>query len=141
MGGARFLFIFFIAVSLFAGISAWAGGRSWTVPERKARLANPFPATDQSIALGKEIYQHECLSCHGTLGKGDGPGAREFSEPVPDLSNPNMRTQSDGTLFWKTTVGRRPMPSYKNLLTDEQRWRVVQYMRTLVKTGESKTNE
>ena len=39
--------------------------------------------------------------------------------------------QTDGNLFWKITNGKAPMASYEELLTDNQRWKVVNYIREL----------
>jgi mono/diheme cytochrome c family protein len=88
-------------------------------------------AADQgSLAAGKLIYQHECLVCHGTKGKGNGPAAIALERRPGDLSMPMMWEHSDGALFWKITEGRPPMPSFKKLLTDHDRWQVVNYIRT-----------
>jgi len=37
---------------------------------------------------------------------------------------------TDGELFWKISEGRRPMPEFKKRLTEEQRWQLVNYVRT-----------
>ena len=111
----------------------------WKVPERAARKKNPFPADEKSIAAGKVVYIKECLSCHGATGKGDGPAAKDLQKSPGDLSNPKMWEQSDGALFWKITTGKTPMPTYEKLLTEEQRWHVVNYSRTLApRPGEKK---
>ena len=85
--------------------------------------------------MGKGVYGRECLSCHGKTGKGDGPEAKDLEKELPNLRVPEMWNQTDGALFWKTTIGRRPMPGYRKLLTDEERWHVVNYMRTLAPRG------
>jgi len=103
----------------------------WKVSPRRARKKNPIPSDARSIATGKVIYAKECLACHGATGKGDGPSAADLEVHPGDLSAPSMWQQSDGALFWKITQGRAPMPSYKKLLGDEQRWHVVNYVRTL----------
>lgn len=101
----------------------------WRVSPRKAKIINPIPADDASLALGKKIYQRECLECHGKTGKGDGPEASELEKTVGDFTDPKMREQSDGAIFWKISMGRRPMPGFKKLLTDEERWHVINYIR------------
>jgi mono/diheme cytochrome c family protein len=103
----------------------------WTAPPRAARKRNPFPADERSRAIGKSLYACNCQTCHGIGGHGDGPSAITC-EPRPcDLSDTNIMSQSDGALFWKITSGRKPMPSYQNQLTDEQRWHIVNYLRAL----------
>ena len=79
----------------------------WRVSPRKAKIINPIPADDASLALGKKIYQRECLECHGKTGKGDGPEASELEKTVGDFTDPKMLEQSDGAIFWKIRTGRR----------------------------------
>ena len=87
---------------------------------------------EKSLAAGKKLYAAECLDCHGGRGRGDGPGARDLQldAPMPDLSDPKMWKQSDGSLFYKITKGREPMPSTEEM-TEQQRWHIVNYVRTL----------
>jgi len=103
----------------------------WKAPPRAARKTNPIPADDNSIATGKNVYAHQCRSCHGDTGHGDGPRADDLSPSPHDLADPLVVRQSDGALFWKITEGRRPMPSFEKLTSEEQRWHVVNYIRTL----------
>lgn len=102
----------------------------WRVPPRKARMKNPVPADDASIAIGKKIYKKECLECHGKTGKGDGPETKDLEKEVKDFRDPKVWEQSDGTLYWKTRVGRKPMPGFKKLLSKEERWHVINYIRS-----------
>jgi mono/diheme cytochrome c family protein len=103
----------------------------WRVPSWKARQQNPIPPDRPSLAAGLELYQRECLSCHGVAGKGDGPAAGELERSAGDLSSRHAPAQLDGELFWKITIGRTPMPGFKTLLSEEERWHVVNYLRTL----------
>lgn len=103
----------------------------WKAPLRASKKKNPIDPDEKSILRGKEVYIKECLSCHGTSGKGDGPAAKDLQKKCGDLSNPKLWEQSDGALFWKITEGRTPMPSTEKLLKEEDRWNVVNYLRTL----------
>jgi mono/diheme cytochrome c family protein len=103
----------------------------WEAPPRAAKIENPVASDQSSIAAGKTTYQHQCLACHGSMGKGDGRSAIGLEPRPSDLSMPMMWKHSDGALFWKITEGRAPMTSFKTLLTDDQRWQVVNYIRTL----------
>jgi mono/diheme cytochrome c family protein len=107
------------------------GEEEWKAPLRASKKTNPIPADAASIARGKELYAQQCLSCHGATGKGDGSAAKDLPKKCGDLSNPKTWDQSDGALFWKITEGKTPMPAYEKLLKDEERWHVVNYMRTL----------
>jgi len=42
-----------------------------------------------------------------------------------------VQNQSDGAIYWKITNGNPPMASYKETLTEEQRWQLVNYIREL----------
>ncbi len=112
-------------------IAADGGPGEWKAPARAARKKNPIPSDANSIAAGKAVYVQECLSCHGTAGKGDGPAAKDLDPKPGDLSSQKVRDQTDGELFWKITTGKKPMPTFEMTLTDEQRWSVVNYLRTL----------
>ena len=49
-----------------------------------------------------------------------------------------MAAETDGSLFWKMTNGRGPMPSWKDTLTDKERWELVGYIRKLDKDAAKK---
>ncbi|HKB16896.1 MAG TPA: c-type cytochrome [Planctomycetota bacterium] len=103
----------------------------WRAPGSKSHLRNPVPATPESAEKGKRLYQQQCAMCHGPGGKGDGESAKDLDHKPADLTRPTVAEQSDGELFWKTSTGREPMPSYRRLLSDEERWLVVHFLRTL----------
>ncbi|HEY7119725.1 MAG TPA: cytochrome c [Tepidisphaeraceae bacterium] len=103
----------------------------WRAPARAANLRNPVPPDDASRAAGKSLYARECANCHGESGKGNGPDAADLSHPPSDLTASPTTRQTDGELYWKLTEGKRPMPRFGRTLTDEQRWHVVNYIRSL----------
>lgn len=107
------------------------GVQKWMAPPRAAAKKNPVTANETSIALGKKIYERQCLACHGVKGKGDGPAAVRLAKRPGNLSSPKLLEQSDGALFWKVNEGHKPMPTFKNLMSDEERWPVINYIRTL----------
>ncbi len=106
----------------------------WKVPEKYEKMKNPTDKADkENIAIGKSLYNKHCKSCHGKEGYGDGTKADEVEGDLGDFSTAEFQAQSDGALFYKTTEGRDDMPEYtKKLPDDEDRWLVVNYMRTLV---------
>ena len=124
-----------ITVSILAASAALsmlgADSNQWVVPARAAARKNPVPADETSIALGKSIFERQCIQCHGPKGKGDGPTAAKLAKRPGDLSDPKLWEQTDGTLLWKLTEGHKPMPTFKNLMSDEERWPVINYVRTL----------
>jgi mono/diheme cytochrome c family protein len=111
---------------------ALAKRSDWRVPAIAARTRNPVPADAEALRAGRELWAKQCASCHGTAGRADGPEAKKLDKAVPDLGDPELLPrQTDGEIFRKITVGRRPMPGYRTTLTDRQRWQLVHHMRTI----------
>ena len=103
----------------------------WPVPDKYKNMANPVKSDATSIATGKELYTQHCKSCHGTKGKGDGPKAAQLDTESGDFTKPATQSQTDGALFYKTSEGRKDMPSFKKKIADQNDiWAVVNYMRT-----------
>lgn len=103
----------------------------WNAPASADSKKNPLTNDAATLAAGKAVYVKECQSCHGKKGKGDGPSAKDLDIPAGDFTKATTQQQSDGALFWKISEGRKPMPSFKKKLTEEQIWQTVVYMRTL----------
>ena len=127
-----------ISIVLFAGIfllllSSFYQNSNWIAPEKEAIKKNPIVSNEKSLKLGKKLYGKMCWSCHGVEGKGDGPAASALNPKPADFRNENIQAQKDGALYWKITTGKGTMTSYKNSLTDDQRWAIVNYLRTLKK--------
>lgn len=101
----------------------------WVAPARAAAKKNPVAADAVSIGRGKSVYTAECASCHGARGRGDGPSAKDLEKSPGDMTK--LGSQSDGALFWKITEGKKPMASFASKLNEQQRWDVINYMRTL----------
>jgi mono/diheme cytochrome c family protein len=137
---------------------AWAqapkprpGDTEWVAPAEEKVKTAPFPSTAEGIARGRALYQKHCTLCHGESGRGDGPlaklHAQRTSKPPYDLTDPEVQVSlTDGEVFWKVSAGFRKgsqviMPAFKPLIPGpEDRWKVVQYVRTLVpsKAGASR---
>jgi mono/diheme cytochrome c family protein len=104
-------------------------GKEWKAPAADA--AKKSPKVD--AAAGKEIWGTNCKSCHGIKGLGDGSKAEKIDISCGDFSSKEFQSLSDGELFYKTKTGRKPMPSFKEKLSDTELWQVVAYMRTFKK--------
>lgn len=120
-------------VNLLAGLTAQqaAALEPWVAPTRASKKPNPEHADNNSVDAGKRIYERECLSCHGAKGMGDGPKSADLQRRPGNLADPAMWNQTDGALFWKISEGRAPMPATKTLLSEGERWHVINYVRTL----------
>lgn len=105
----------------------------WKAPESAKNIKNPIPANAASIAAGKAVYIKECLECHGKKGLGNGPNSATLDKSPESFNTLKVKNQTDGELFWKIKEGRKPMPSTKKSLTDDQRWQVLNYIRTFSK--------
>jgi mono/diheme cytochrome c family protein len=103
----------------------------WVVPAKYENMKNPTdPKVD--IAIGKSLYAKHCKSCHGKEGYGDGPKADDVNGDLGDFSTAEFQSQSDGALYYKSIIGRDDMPEFTKKIPDEEdRWLVINYMRTL----------
>jgi mono/diheme cytochrome c family protein len=105
--------------------------QKWTAPAGEAQKKNPVPADESSQAAGQKIYLKRCAACHGNSGNGNGPDAVDLGIHPAKFFDPRVREQTDGALFWKITVGKKPMPDYGRKLSATDRWSVINYLRTL----------
>ena len=103
----------------------------WKAPASAEALVNPVPSTPASIAEGKDLYQTNCSPCHGTKGKGDGAAAAALNPAPADHSSAFVQNEKDGVIFWKLSEGRNTMPPYKGSFSVNQRWALVNYIKTL----------
>jgi copper transport protein len=110
-----------------------------TAPEETVVvLNNPIPATPDSIEQGRAVYRQNCSSCHGPNGAGDGPLAATL-DPAPA----NLRVHlvqgihSDAQIFNWITKGfpNSAMPAFGDQLTEQERWHVINFIRTLAAGG------
>jgi mono/diheme cytochrome c family protein len=98
-----------------------------------AKKPNPITPSTESVAIGKERYVTFCAPCHGPEGKGGvtGPVATRFIPP-PDLTNADLhRARTDGYWHSYVIVGGAVMPSYGEVMSSQEAWHVVNYLRTL----------
>src|SRR5579862_8229834 len=114
------------------GFFIWEN-RPWTVPESARAMTNPIAPNAADLDSIRPIYRDKCSSCHGLTGRGDGHDASLYDPKPTDFTNTqHMSAVTDGELFYKLTEGRKPMPSFKKRLSDEQRWRMVLLIRAFL---------
>jgi len=123
--------VFILIAVMFASIASAQHKASMNAPKSAVNMKNPFPADASSLERGKNSYQIDCVRCHGKGGKGDGLKAEKVHKEVADLGSDAIQNQTDGELFWKISEARRPMPLTN--LTNDQRWDIVNYIRTFKK--------
>src|SRR5450432_553837 len=107
--------------------------KQWNAPPSQAQKKNPVATNESSVQAGRKIYLKRCAACHGTNGNGDGPDAVDLGLRPAKFSDPKLRAEPDGALFWKITAGKKPMPDYGRRLSPTDRWNVINFLRTLAK--------
>jgi mono/diheme cytochrome c family protein len=112
---------------------------TWELPDNADKTKNPVPTSEESIAKGKELYlertKGNCVFCHGETGSGNEANLPRLRRKPADISNKErMASMTDGELFWKISKGITGiMPAGEKRMTEEERWHVVNYIRTLPK--------
>ena len=112
---------------------------TWELPEDADKTPNPTPSSPESIAKGKELYMERtkgnCVFCHGDTGTGNEANMPRLRRKPADLTNKErMTAMTDGEVYWKITKGITGiMPAGEKRMSEEERWNVVNYIRTLAK--------
>ena len=115
---------------LLAGAVFWFGVHPHkTVANPSA--GNPVKATADSIEKGKMLFQANCIVCHGAEGRGDGPQAADLN-PAPSDFRQHLPYHSDPQFFAfiANGIGGTAMPAWRDQLSDEDIWNLINYLRT-----------
>ena len=102
------------------------------VPEQFAGRSNPFETDATAVTAGAAVFHTNCEACHGPQGRGDGPAGQSLNPPPGNLAR--LQDQADDDyLFWRIHDGKpgTAMVAWKGILSDEQIWQVVSFIRTL----------
>jgi mono/diheme cytochrome c family protein len=97
-----------------------------------ANVRDPIPPDDRSLSVGQQAYTTYCEACHGESGRGDGPaGLRLVPRPADLRIHTAPGVHSDGEMLYWVSYGfpGSAMPAWKDTLTEEQRWDVINYIR------------
>ena len=113
----------------------------WVAPTSADTIKNPVKGDIKATSDGKKLYVQYCVVCHGDKGEGDGIAAAGLNPKPADHSAEKIQKQTDGAIFWKMTTGRPPMAAYESTLTKQQRWQLVNYIRTLKKISKKDKTE
>ena len=123
---AKFLSIVMMIVSTRVGNGLQVRDRDpeWVAPPKAASKPNPLVRQAAAESGGRKIFGQRCAACHAD----DGAGTTK----APDLTAPDVQSQTDGALFWKISSGntRGGMPSF-SFLPEAQRWQIVLRLRSL----------
>lgn len=100
---------------------------------------NLVASDKKSLSEAREIFMGKgtCFNCHGENGKGDGELAGSFSPPPRNFTYAAwQKVRTDGEIFWVITNGTESgMPPFGDMLSDEEKWELVNYIREIGKTG------
>jgi mono/diheme cytochrome c family protein len=115
------------------GSSSSSGNENATlapVPEEYAGLTNPLGT--EAADAGAEVFRINCATCHGPQGHGDGPAGQAL-DPRPRNLAVIQSAAGDDFLFWRIREGKpgTSMVAWKGILSDEQIWQAVAFIRTL----------
>jgi mono/diheme cytochrome c family protein len=100
-------------------------GQEWIVPADKTSITNPSEYNLENVKKGKALYVLNCKSCHGDAGKYN---ALPLVPVPPDVASEKMHLSSEGGLYYKITVGKGGMPQFETTLSEDDRWRLVNYI-------------
>jgi len=104
-------------------------------------IGRPPAPSQELIAHGKDVWQGaKCWECHGNTGKGDGekaPGLKDdfnFPAPPADLTSGQFKSGpavEDIFRTMSTGLSGTPMPSYRDSLSEDDRWALAYYVISL----------
>ncbi|MCA9918933.1 MAG: CopD family protein [Anaerolineales bacterium] len=124
-----------LAISL---VCFWLGGSQLFIffneEYTPAKFAtNPILPDAESIAIGQELFNENCIACHGPEGRGDGPTALTLNPPPADFAAGHTAIHTDGDLYYWILQGieESAMPAFGDQITEEQAWHLVNYVRRL----------
>ena len=104
------------------------------VPDDYLKSTNNVGYTIKAIAAGGPLYAAQCKRCHGETGLGNGELAQNLN-PSPAILAYLMQQPIavDQYLLWTISEGGKQfntaMPAFKNVLTQEQIWQIIAYLR------------
>jgi mono/diheme cytochrome c family protein len=99
---------------------------------------NPVEKSAFIIARGREAFRQYCANCHGARADGNGPIAPSLVPQPRNLvvvtswgEKPFIDYMSDSRLYASITNGvpGTSMQPWVKVLTDEDRWGIITYMR------------
>ena len=107
-------------------------GAPWNIPAKYKTMKNATSGDAASANVGKMLYAKHCKSSHGGTGLGDGPKASSMKTKIGSFKDAKFQGQTDGEIYYQTYVGRDEMtPFDKKIPEEEDRWAVVNFLRTL----------
>ena len=114
--------------------------RKWLKQELGEKYNQPVsPSTEEQLAQGKNIFTKYCVTCHGSGGKGDGPGATTLQPKPADFTDPEHSSfySNQGRIYLiKKGMKGTAMAAWENILSEEEILSVYVYVNSLKNSGE-----
>jgi caa(3)-type oxidase subunit IV len=136
-----FLAIFMVLTStdvFFRGDVYVKGPLGGGVAQAKSKLKDPWISTPQLVAHGKELFQQQCVACHGAEGQGNGPAASALNPPPRNFTaTTGWKNGRKVAMVFKTLKEGIPgsaMASFATLASDD-RWALDHYVLSLNSTA------
>ena len=108
----------------------------WVAPPEAEKLVNPIKDQAAALEQGKKIYTAECVVCHGRYGNAETDIAETLQQKPKNFTKEDFINQSDGAVFWKLSEGRGLMQPFKTMLSEEEIWSVVMYVKELAQASD-----
>jgi mono/diheme cytochrome c family protein len=93
-------------------------------------LQNPLAVTPESRRRGAALYAINCLPCHGSRDAHPGRVGALLQPPPPPMRDGHLRDLDEATLYQLISLGFGRMPPFQQRLTAEERWQLVNYLRS-----------
>jgi len=104
------------------------------IPLEEMNRANPVKPTEASLADGKKLYGYQCAMCHGDKGDGKTELVESMKLTMKDYTDPAaLKDFTDGSLGYILEKGKGKMPGQEGRMRAEQKWNLVNYIRSLAK--------
>jgi mono/diheme cytochrome c family protein len=120
---------FIISFLLLCSIQVFS--QSTSIPTNASKMQNPFKGDETVTKYAQKAYMKYCWICHGDEGKGDGPGSAALTTKPADFNSDQVLNRTDGELMWWIQHGGENMQPFADLLSKEDTWKMVNYIRKL----------
>lgn len=101
-----------------------------TIPLREEKVDIPEP-TKEILTRGRQLFERDCIACHGIGGNGRGIVTFKGFNPPPSFHTEYLVKRGPDHIVETITKGRGRMPSYQRRLTMKERWMVAHYVKAL----------
>lgn len=95
------------------------------------QLPPQIELTHETLERGRDRFNIYCAPCHAASGYGNGLVGRRMGVKPTTFHSDYMHEQPIGHFFDVITNGIRTMPSYRDKLSEADRWKIAAYIRAL----------